>query len=155
MDKQEYANKLDAEAQKSGYRLNPDREFVEDLASGLLVNLDRYGYASCPCRLSKGVFKEDKDIICPCDYRDEDLDEYDACFCGLYVSKKIVSGEKTLSSIPERRNKKKITLAPAGSFHSKYPVWRCTVCGYLCSRPNPPEECPICHVSKERFEELS
>jgi rubrerythrin len=32
------------------------------------------------------------------------------------------------------------------------PVWRCTVCGYLCGREEPPEVCPICKVGKERFE---
>jgi rubrerythrin len=33
-----------------------------------------------------------------------------------------------------------------------FPVWRCTVCGYLCAREHPPEICPICKVKKERFE---
>lgn len=32
------------------------------------------------------------------------------------------------------------------------PVWRCKVCGYLCARDEPPELCPICKASKERFE---
>lgn len=31
-------------------------------------------------------------------------------------------------------------------------VWRCKVCGYLCARAGPPETCPICKVSRERFE---
>ena len=33
-----------------------------------------------------------------------------------------------------------------------YPVWRCRVCGYLCGRDEPPENCPICKAKKERFE---
>jgi len=32
------------------------------------------------------------------------------------------------------------------------PVWRCTVCGYLCVRPQPPMKCPVCHVDRDRFE---
>ena len=32
------------------------------------------------------------------------------------------------------------------------PVWRCTVCGYLCARPQPPLKCPVCHVDRDRFE---
>jgi len=32
------------------------------------------------------------------------------------------------------------------------PVWRCNVCGYLCARDAPPEVCPICKVSGDRFE---
>jgi rubrerythrin len=36
--------------------------------------------------------------------------------------------------------------------NSKMPVWRCKVCGYLCARDEPPEVCPICKATKERFE---
>ncbi|MCJ7516180.1 MAG: ferredoxin:glutaredoxin reductase, partial [Dehalococcoidia bacterium] len=32
------------------------------------------------------------------------------------------------------------------------PVWRCKVCGYLCARDAPPEICPICKATKDRFE---
>lgn len=35
---------------------------------------------------------------------------------------------------------------------SDLPMWRCTVCGYLCAREGPPEVCPICKVTKDRFE---
>jgi len=34
----------------------------------------------------------------------------------------------------------------------KYPIWRCKVCGYLCAREKPPEVCPICKVSQDKFE---
>jgi rubrerythrin len=33
-----------------------------------------------------------------------------------------------------------------------YPVWRCKVCGYLAARDEPPDLCPICKASRERFE---
>jgi len=33
-----------------------------------------------------------------------------------------------------------------------YPVWRCKVCGYLCARGTPPEKCPVCKASRDRFE---
>ena len=29
--------------------------------------------------------------------------------------------------------------------------WRCTVCGYIYEGDNPPEECPTCHVSGDKF----
>jgi rubrerythrin len=35
---------------------------------------------------------------------------------------------------------------------SELPVWRCKVCGYLCAREGPPDVCPICKVTKDRFE---
>ena len=149
-------SKEDAEA--SGYHLNSDEAFTKELLESILINQDRYGYGACPCRLASGVKEEDLDIICPCDYRDTDLDEFGACYCGLYISSEILSGEKKLTSIPERRpgpGERKSTekIAYKQSLSSlSLPVWRCKVCGYLCAREEPPETCPICKVGKERFE---
>ena len=76
---------LSEEAESGGYHLNPDEEITLELVKGLLVNEKRYGYRACPCRLASGDKNEDLDIICPCDYRDPDLADYDTCYCGLYV----------------------------------------------------------------------
>jgi ferredoxin-thioredoxin reductase catalytic chain len=152
--------KLDREAESGGYHLNPDRALTRDLLAGLLVNEKRFGYGSCPCRLASGKKDEDLDIICPCDYRDPDLAEYDTCYCGLYVSMDVVEGRKKIGGIPERRPPRRERLkkqtAPAAGATSKLPlpVWRCRVCGYLCARDGPPEVCPICKAKKERFEQF-
>ena len=146
---------LENDAKKSGYFLNSDREFTKGLVEGLLMNATRYGYESCPCRLSMGEKKDDLDIICPCDYRDEDLAEFGACFCGLYVTEDVAKNYQPAPIVPERRPtlKDRVTrpnLRSSGSL--PYPVYRCKVCGYLCARTSPPEKCPICKVDKERFE---
>ncbi len=31
--------------------------------------------------------------------------------------------------------------------------WICSVCGYRHIGPEPPKECPVCHVSREYFDE--
>lgn len=155
--------KLDEEAESAGYHLNPDIEHTKGLVESLLINENRYGYWACPCRLADGKKQEDLDIICPCDYRDADLNEYDACYCGLYVSKDIVEGKKELTSIPERRPdrdqrlqfKKQPIKSEEGQLAGSYPVWRCKVCGYLCARDEPPGVCPICKAKKDRFEQFS
>jgi ferredoxin-thioredoxin reductase catalytic subunit len=54
--------------------------FTDELAQGLATNVQRYGYPLCPCRLTGGSRQADLDIICPCDYRDQDLAEYDTCY---------------------------------------------------------------------------
>ncbi len=150
--------KLKREAEAGGYHLNPDTEFVTDLLQGLLINEERYGYGACPCRLASGVKEEDLDLICPCDYRDADLDAYGACYCALYVSQAIWKGEKEAQAIPDRRppaaQRKAAASAPAVPHLGilPYPVWRCKVCGYLCAREGPPEVCPVCKAKKERFE---
>jgi len=72
--------KLKKEAEAGGYHLNPDVEFTRALVKGLLINEKRYGYWACPCRLASGKKEEDLDIVCPCDYRDADVVEFDACY---------------------------------------------------------------------------
>jgi ferredoxin-thioredoxin reductase catalytic subunit len=155
--------KLDKEAEDAGYHLNPDEEHTKGLVEALLVNENRYGYWACPCRLADGKKEEDIDIICPCDYRDADLNEYDTCYCGLYVSKDVVDGNKELTSIPERRPEREQRLQfkeepkteGGEQMSGSYPVWRCKVCGYLCARDEPPGVCPICKAKKDRFERFS
>jgi ferredoxin-thioredoxin reductase catalytic subunit len=150
--------RLNREAEASGYHLNPDVEHTKDLVEGLLINEKRYGYWACPCRLAEGVKEEDLDIICPCDYRDPDLNDYGTCYCALYVSQAVLKGEKKLGSIPERRpsSEERKRAKPKSMVESisslPLPVWRCKVCGYLCAREDPPEVCPICKAKKERLE---
>jgi ferredoxin-thioredoxin reductase catalytic chain len=151
--------KLRDDAEKGGYNLNPDTEFTLALVEGLVINEKRYGYQACPCRLASGERNRDLDIICPCDYRDPDINTYDTCYCGLYVSDAVVKGEKKVKSIPERRpadmyDKKEGASSETTVVSGKlpYPVWRCKVCGYLCAREEPPAKCPVCKVDKDRFE---
>lgn len=88
-------------------KLNSDREFVMDILRGLLVNEARYGYRSCPCRLAWGVKEKDADIVCPCEYRDSDVNEYGSCLCGLYVSPEWNEGKIARRPVPERRPREK------------------------------------------------
>lgn len=150
------------DAEQGGYLLNPDEDMVLTLMEGLLVNNERYGYMACPCMEADGKREADLDIICPCDYRDADLEEYGTCYCALYVSEDVAGGKKPLRSIPLRRplpeERPKSRSKGAGREESSspgelsHPVWRCQVCGYLCARPSPPLRCPVCKVDKDRFE---
>lgn len=96
--------------------------------------------------LSVLVFTEDPDLV-----------DFGACYCGLYISDEIIKGEKELQSIPERRpspeDREKIMEKDTVNIPNKLssPVYRCNVCGYLCAREKPPEICPICKVSGDRF----
>lgn len=155
----QFYQKLKVDTERSGYFLNPDTDFTKELIQSLLVNSKRYGYPACPCRLAAGEKAQDLDIICPCDYRDADLNEHSTCYCSLFVSGKIAKGQEQLSSsIPERRQQGgavKMNQSDSNSpsiINPPLPVWRCKVCGYLCARENPPQVCPICKASQERFE---
>ena len=76
--------------------------FLQMFIEGLKTNEDRYGYPSCPCRLATGNLEIDRDIICPCDYRDPDVAQYGACYCRLYVNKAVFESQN-LPEVPERR----------------------------------------------------
>lgn len=86
-----------------GYFFNKNEEQVDSLLQGLLTNKERYGYMSCPCRLASGEKEKDRDIICPCVYREPDVKEYGSCYCGLYVSRDWNEDKITHVHVPERR----------------------------------------------------
>lgn len=153
---EDFYQKVKQDVEAHGYHLNPDVEFTKYLLKNILLNEQRYGYGACPCRLAADNKEEDLDIICPCDYRDPDLNDYNTCYCGLYISGDILEGKKELQSIPERRPSPKEREQSKSEERSiisslDIPVFRCSVCGYLCARQEPPEVCPICKVGKERF----
>jgi ferredoxin-thioredoxin reductase catalytic chain len=63
-----------------GFPFNRDRNQVMELIEGLLTNRERYGYMACPCRLASGNREWDRDIICPCIYREQDVREFGSCY---------------------------------------------------------------------------
>ena len=166
-DKKEIHAVMQKNAEENGYYLCPDKALLDTLLDGLAVNEDRYQYGSCPCRIASGVKQYDVDIICPCEYRDADVNEFGMCYCGLFVNKKIADNPELIAPIPERRpievqdaamaaaEQKKKTPTQEQPTKKKPKVWRCSVCGYLCARDMPPPLCPICKAKAERFEAFS
>ena len=167
-----------ADANTFGYHLTPNPELLQGLLEGLKTNEERYGYPSCPCRLASGKLEYDRDIICPCDYRDPDVLEFGACYCRLYVNKKVYES-KELPTVPERRPIEKQSKSYESAAETKKaktetatpPVeapkeeaktvtalkpklWYCKQCGYVVFRDEPPYICPICKAKKEMFAEL-
>lgn len=89
--------------ENKGYYFNPDHAWVLQVLSGVLTNRARYGYGSCPCRLATGKKEKDRDIICPCVFREEDVAKYDSCYCRLYFSREASEGRRKIpEAIPER-----------------------------------------------------
>jgi ferredoxin-thioredoxin reductase catalytic subunit len=169
----EIRKRAESDANTYGYYLNPDPDFLKGLIEGLKKNWDRYGYPSCPCRLAAGKLDIDRDIICPCDYRDPDVAEFGQCYCSLYVSQDVYEGKAPSMSIPERRPMEKQSRAfqPKESVAEKEveeeaaaeaekPVeikkklWYCRQCGYVVYRDDPPYICPICKAKREMFAEI-
>jgi len=108
MDTKQLYEKLKPIQEAKGYYFNNDMNLTFELLEGLLENKARYGYMACPCRLAADDKEHDQDIICPCVYREPDVEEFGACYCGLYVDKKVKEGKKTMMYVPERRPPEKI-----------------------------------------------
>ncbi len=167
----EVRKRAEADAKTYGYYLTPDPELLEGFFEGLKTNEDRYGYPLCPCRLASEKFEFDRDIICPCDYRDSDVAEYGACYCRLYVSKEVYES-KDLPGVPERRPPEKVARAYGTPTQAQIAVeekpvapkqvkgtvkkklWYCKQCGYVTFREDPPLVCPICKAKQEMFAEV-
>jgi len=86
-----------------GYFFNKNKEWVLTILKDLLINKERYGYMCCPCRLAAGNREKDRDIMCPCVYREADVKEYGSCYCNLYVSQGWNEGKIESKYVPERR----------------------------------------------------
>jgi ferredoxin-thioredoxin reductase catalytic subunit len=91
-----------------GYFFSNDKVLVLELLEALIMNKERYGYMACPCRLASGDRERDKDILCPCVYREADVKEYGSCYCNLYVSKEWNDGKIEKQYVPERRPAEKM-----------------------------------------------
>jgi ferredoxin-thioredoxin reductase catalytic subunit len=156
------------DARSRGYRLHPDPAFIDPLLEGLRANEERYGYPSCPCRLASGVFEVDRDIICPCDYRDPDIQEFGTCYCCFYVDEAAYDSGAA-DPIPERRPSEKQMRAlmvaggeegeasapsSSGEEETSRTLRYCRVCGYVVFREEPPYVCPICRAKREMFAEI-
>ncbi|MGQ9506758.1 MAG: ferredoxin-thioredoxin reductase catalytic domain-containing protein [Candidatus Bathycorpusculaceae bacterium] len=160
--------RAESDAKTHGYHLNPNQDFLRDLLEGLKRNEERYGYPSCPCRLASGKLELDRDIICPCDYRDPDVEEFGACYCALYVRKDVYEGKTPLMPVPERRPLEKqemaygkteetsetVAVAVKKPSEIKLKLWYCKQCGYVVFREDPPYICPICKAKREMFAQI-
>ncbi|MHA1146304.1 MAG: ferredoxin-thioredoxin reductase catalytic domain-containing protein [Candidatus Helarchaeota archaeon] len=99
---------IEQNAKNNGWILNEDDAWLTELIGYLWENKQRYGYPSCPCRLAKGEFEKDKDIICPCEYAAPDIEEFGHCYCALFFKKDFFKEGKSFRKIPERRPESKI-----------------------------------------------
>jgi ferredoxin-thioredoxin reductase catalytic subunit len=108
MDVEKLYEALRKVQEAKGYYFNKDKERTFELLENLIINKDRYGYMSCPCRLASGEREWDKDIICPCVYREPDVEEYGSCYCNLYVSQDWNDEKIPHDYVPERRPPEKI-----------------------------------------------
>ena len=68
--------------------LNPDEKLVNMVAKGVLENEKKYGLKLCPCRLRDGKRETDLQLICPCNFKAQEVwTKEGRCWCGLFIKK--------------------------------------------------------------------
>ncbi|MBF0450523.1 MAG: ferredoxin:thioredoxin reductase [Candidatus Magnetomorum sp.] len=110
MDATQLFEMLKKSQEPKGFFFNTDQARVDELLNNLLLNKERYGYMACPCRLASGDKGNDADIICPCTYRELDVQTYGSCYCNLYVSKAWNENKISHAYVPEQRPPEKILV---------------------------------------------
>ena len=95
-------------AKTKGWKVNPNKEIAQTIIDGLNKNKETKGRYYCPCKVTTGDPSVDKDIICPCQYREADVEEYGSCYCNLYVSRQWNEEKIPHEYVPERRPVEKI-----------------------------------------------
>ena len=108
METEKLYEMLKKSQEAKGYFFNKDKNRVMELLEALIRNKERYGYMVCPCRLAAEDKEKDRDILCPCLYREADVREFGSCYCNLYVSEQWNEDRTAHPYVPERRPAEKM-----------------------------------------------
>lgn len=93
MEKENDANmaalrqRLEKYLEGKSYRLNPETETLNAILGAILKRREKFGEDYCPCRRVTGDKEQDKAIICPCIYHEDELAKDGACHCQLFTSR--------------------------------------------------------------------
>jgi len=88
MGKEEMLDVFGTFTEKNDFRLNPDAKHVDMILNGLMANEKKYGLKFCPCRLRDGTKETDLGLLCPCNFKAQDVwQKQQRCWCGLFVKR--------------------------------------------------------------------
>jgi len=73
--------------EKKDYDLNPNKMISTNLKIWLSEMEGIYGKRLCPCFDPSGGKENDKAMLCPCKYIDDEIEEYGTCHCALFGKK--------------------------------------------------------------------
>ena len=89
-------------AERLGYKLNTETDFVDEVLAAELDILERDGDVYCPCRIRTGNPKEDAQIVCPCiPFYSDQFAAIEKCWCGLFIRAGIADGADLIGVIEE------------------------------------------------------
>jgi len=88
MNKEELKTVWKNFTENNDFILNTDEELVDMVVDGVLGNEKQYGLKLCPCRLRDETRKRDLELICPCNFKAQDIWKKEGrCWCGLFIKR--------------------------------------------------------------------
>jgi len=72
---------------QKNYDINPNKMISTNLKIWLSEMEGIYGKRLCPCFDPSGGKENDKAMLCPCKYIDDEIEEYGTCHCALFGKK--------------------------------------------------------------------
>ena len=88
MNKDELMAALVNFTNNNDFMLNPDQNLVSMVIDGLFTHEKDCGLKLCPCRIRDGSRKCDMELICPCNFKSQDVWKNEGrCWCGLFVKR--------------------------------------------------------------------
>ena len=67
------------------FRLNPDQETVDNLMNAMVMRRQKKGDYYCPCRVVSNDAEQNRKIVCPCAFHEEEIAKDGHCKCWLFV----------------------------------------------------------------------
>ena len=88
MNKKELMSAWEAFIKNNDFKLTPDKQLLNIMIIGLLENEKNCGLKLCPCRVRDGTRKGDLELICPCNFKAQQIwKDEGRCWCGLFVKR--------------------------------------------------------------------
>jgi ferredoxin-thioredoxin reductase catalytic subunit len=88
MNREELKAAWEKFTENNDFRLNTDEELVGMVVTGVLDNEKACGLKLCPCRLRDDTRERDLELICPCNFKIQDVWKNEGrCWCGLFVKR--------------------------------------------------------------------
>ena len=88
MNKEELRKVYEKFTEGNDFVLNPDSNHVDMVIDGVLVNEKKFGLKLCPCRLRDETKERDLELICPCNFKAQEVwTKEGRCWCGLFVKR--------------------------------------------------------------------
>jgi len=68
----------------NGWEVNNEEKQLNAVIRGLARNTLKFGEQYCPCRIRSGDREKDKEIICPCIYHKDEIENDGNCHCRFF-----------------------------------------------------------------------